>query len=176
MKKPTRKKSWAWVTSSAPCIHSGGYGTIAFRNDYYHVWLTRMDNADNISGWLHLSIKSVDNVPIRDWRHFQRIKDTLAGPHREAVELYPRQDRVVDEANQYHLWVLPLGTEIAIGFKDGTIAGPSVAGRPAGGRQREFEEGDPYRLLQIEDFATLPRLQNVHAPGILTGGDQCPQE
>ena len=170
MKKPQRKKSWAWSMEEAPPI--GAFGTLSFRNDYYHVWLTRMDNADNIDGWLHLSIKSVDNVPIRDWRHFQRIKDTLAGPHREAIELYPRQDRVVDEANQYHLWVLPKGVELAVGFKDGTIAGPTVAGRPETSRHREFEEGDPYRLMQISDFATLPARADVHAPNDLTGGGQ----
>lgn len=52
----------------------------------------------------HLSIKRINKEPIHDWRHLQRIKDELLGPNCEAVEIYPAKDRVVDGANQYHLW------------------------------------------------------------------------
>jgi len=52
---------------------------------------------------LHLSIKRLDKHPVRDWRHFQRIKNELIGEENEAVELYPAQSRLVDTTNQYHL-------------------------------------------------------------------------
>lgn len=55
---------------------------------------------------IHLSIKRIDKKPIRDWREIQSIKNTLIGPKHEGVELYPAEDRLVDGANQYHLWVL----------------------------------------------------------------------
>jgi hypothetical protein len=53
---------------------------------------------------IHLSIKRVDRGVIRDWRVFQEIKNALVGPECEAIELYPAESRLVDSANQYHLW------------------------------------------------------------------------
>jgi hypothetical protein len=46
----------------------------------------------------------------------QRIKDTLAGPDRAAVEVYPPASEVVDQANMYHLWVLPPGARLCFGL------------------------------------------------------------
>lgn len=54
---------------------------------------------------VHLSIKRLDQEPIHDWRDLQRIKNELVGRRYEGVELYPAEERVVDSANQYHLWV-----------------------------------------------------------------------
>ena len=67
-------------------------------------------------GFIWLSIRRLDRGPIRDWRHFQRIKNELVGPEREAVELFPAESRLVDAANQYHLWVLPEGQQLPVGF------------------------------------------------------------
>lgn len=53
----------------------------------------------------HLSIKRLDHNPIHDWRDLQAIKNAIAGPEFEAIELYPAESRVVDTANQFHLWV-----------------------------------------------------------------------
>lgn len=52
----------------------------------------------------YLSIKRIDQAEARSWRDIQRIKDELLGPDCEAVELFPAQGRLVDTANQYHLW------------------------------------------------------------------------
>jgi hypothetical protein len=41
------------------------------------------------------------------WPEAQRIKNELAGPKATAVEVYPPQTEVVDDAPMYHLWVLP---------------------------------------------------------------------
>lgn len=41
------------------------------------------------------------------WTELQQIKDTIAGPDRVAVEVYPPTEDVVDEAPMAHLWVLP---------------------------------------------------------------------
>lgn len=65
---------------------------------------------------VHLSIKRKDREPCRDWRHLQEIKNELVGEECEGVELYPAESRVVDTANQTHLWIysdpdemIPLG-------------------------------------------------------------------
>jgi hypothetical protein len=61
-------------------------------------------------GWpkmWHLSLKRRDREPIDHdrWRILQQIKNTLVGEENEAVEMYPAESRLVDTANQYHLWV-----------------------------------------------------------------------
>lgn len=68
-------------------------------NDLYQVSVRRYERMT------HLSIKRIDRSPCKDWRHFQQIKNELCGPEAEGVELYPAESRLVDSANQYHLWV-----------------------------------------------------------------------
>jgi hypothetical protein len=53
-----------------------------------------------------LSIRRLDRETIHDWRELQAIKNELVGPEFEAVELYPAESRLVDGANQYHLWAV----------------------------------------------------------------------
>ena len=76
----------------------------------------------------HLSIKRIDRGPCKDWRHFQQIKNELCGPEMEGVELYPAESRLVDSANQYHLWVV---TEKGFQF-------------PFGWRVRAVTDGDAF--------------------------------
>lgn len=54
----------------------------------------------------HLSIKRKDRAAVRNWRHFQQIKNEVVGDFCEAVELFPSETRIADNANQYHLWAL----------------------------------------------------------------------
>jgi hypothetical protein len=71
-------------------------------NSRYTVSVFRPDGRDV---W-HLSIKRNDGAAVRDWRDFQRIKNELLGDEYEACELYPAEARLVDGANQYHLWAI----------------------------------------------------------------------
>jgi hypothetical protein len=69
-------------------------------NDLYQVQKRYHDE-----GLVHLNIRRRDGAPvIRDWRHFQLIKNQLIGEECEAVELYPAESRKVDSANKYHLY------------------------------------------------------------------------
>lgn len=87
-------------------------------NDRYLV--VRKDIGPDAEGGrvIWLSIRRLDRAPLRDWRDFQRIKNELCGPEAEAVELYPAESRVVDMANQYHLWVF-VGYAFPFGFAKG---------------------------------------------------------
>jgi hypothetical protein len=88
----------------------------------------------------HLSIHRRDRAPCTDWREFQLIKTTVLGDDAEAVQLYPAEDRVVDGANEYHLWSLFDGDGKALrwplGFNDGRMVtnspGPGAVQRPLG--------------------------------------------
>ena len=108
---------------------------VLYANDHVHVHLRLLD--DDRDGWLHLSIRHNNRSPIRDWRMFQRIKNELVGVDREAIELYPSEERLVDEANSYHLWVAPVGYRFPIGFDEGRMVGNSDQAKAVGARQRD---------------------------------------
>lgn len=73
-----------------------------------------------------LSIRRQDRKPVHDWRHLWMIKTELAGADAEAVELY----RLVDSANQYHLFCLPRGERFPFGFDDEGVVVPGAVQRP----------------------------------------------
>lgn len=103
-------------------------------------------------GSMHLSFKRKDRSAVHDWRHIQAIKNSVAGPEREAIEIYPAESNLVDAANEYHLWVLPEDMESPLGFRgsaaigdpnDGMDHAAYRRGGPPGGRQRTWEDGIP---------------------------------
>ena len=87
-----------------------------FANNLYHVEVEPYG-----PGCLHLCIWRRDGDRVRDWRHFQTIKNALAGPEREAVELYPAESRKVDTSHKWHLWVLPEGSRMALGWTERNV-------------------------------------------------------
>ncbi len=58
-----------------------------------------------------LMIRRNDAEPCHNWNAFQRIKNELCGEDSVAVEVYPRQNNLIDEANMYWLWVYPSSVE-----------------------------------------------------------------
>lgn len=57
-------------------------------------------------GTRHLAVSSLTGVR-PTWPEMQRIKNELAGDDATAVEVYPPQMEVIDEADMFHIWVLP---------------------------------------------------------------------
>lgn len=95
-------------------------GASIFGNSMYRV--TVFPHHKTLWGpFCHISIRRVDRAPIHDWADLQEIKNDLFGPEFEAIEIYPSEKRVVDAANQYHLWVFGAGM-IPVGFADRAIA------------------------------------------------------
>jgi hypothetical protein len=85
----------------------------------------------------HLSIRRIDREPCRDWRDFQEIKNKICGVEFEAVELYPAESRVIDMANQFHLWVMTIyDFKFPFGFKDGRQIGTNEDASEIGAKQR----------------------------------------
>lgn len=107
-------------------------------NDKYQV-RCRYLNGPGAQPMAHLSIKRLDREPVHDWRELQEIKNQLVGPECEGVELYPSESRVVDTANQYHLWVLVTpGARIPFGFfPTGTARSESPLGKS---KNRRFDK------------------------------------
>jgi len=78
---------------------------MVWQNDEFEVAISKIASQfEDAPPLLHLSIKRRDKGAIHDWRKLQEIKNALVGPECEAVELYPAESRLVDAANQYHLW------------------------------------------------------------------------
>lgn len=92
---------------SANCTH--------WVNHLYQVEVSQCGPDNSIT---QLCIRRRDGAAdLRDWRHFQQIKNQLCGEEREGFELYPRESRKVDTSNKYHIFVLPEGTAFtAVGW------------------------------------------------------------
>lgn len=105
---------------------------LIFVNDEYQV------NIHETNSWVHLSIKRLDKEPVHDWRDLQAIKNMLLGNEIEAVELYPAESRLVDTANQYHLWCLKDedGYPIKFNFGFGDRSVESIPSKTSNVKQR----------------------------------------
>lgn len=75
-------------------------------NNRYQVFVYRNIVHENWPAMIWLSIKRIDKEAIHDWRDMQRIKNEIIGEENEGVEMFPAESRLVDTANQYHIWVL----------------------------------------------------------------------
>lgn len=100
---------------------------------------------------VHLSIKRNDKNPMHDWRDMQRIKNEILGDEEEAMELYPAESRLIDTANQYHLWCYT-GQRAPFGYNAQRLVMEDVTTVcGGGGKQRPFEE-KPKDLVNDEEW------------------------
>lgn len=109
-----------------------------YQNSLYTVHLRLLGRDKTQALWL--SIRHNDRKAIRDWRHFQRIKNELAGDEREAMEIYPKESQLVDEANTYHLWVLAEADTNPFGFKGERMVSSPEEAEAIGAKQRPFSD------------------------------------
>lgn len=118
-------------------------------NDQYLVIRRTIKGDEGVEPMYHLSIRTRDNAPARDWRDFQRLKNQLAGPEYEGVEIYPAESRKVDTANQFHIWAFPFKMGFGLGEERMvTDHATTVAGEP-GAKQRDNEAVDgPLNTLE----------------------------
>lgn len=94
-----------------------------------------------------LSIKRNDKEVIKDWRHFQFIKNELCGEESLAIEFYPPESKLVDSANQYFLYVFPDDSIFPFIFQERIVTESS----PPNGKQRPFEI-KPTDLISEEEM------------------------
>lgn len=89
---------------------------------------------------LWLSIKRRDRATVHDWRDLQRIKNMIVGDEHEGFEVYPAESRLVDTANQYHLWVfVDAAVRLPVGYQNRDVLGASEAA-VFGAIQRGYHE------------------------------------
>lgn len=88
----------------------------SYENGTYAVMTRQVETAWGVV--THACIRNKDHTDI-PWSDKQWIKDTLFGPERVAVEVFPPVEQLVDAANMYHLWVLPEGWVLPFGLVPG---------------------------------------------------------
>lgn len=162
MHRPWRKGNRSWTRFERAALGADytaeheRTGTMEFwRNNLYQVGVSHAPVLPfPVTTWpamFWLSIRRIVRCSLpRDWRDLQRIKNELAGPHREAVELFPNEGRLTDESDQFHLWVLcEDGLRFPFGYPSRNVRGPDTdEGRTdVGGSQRPFEFEDYYEAV-----------------------------
>lgn len=77
----------------------------AWKNNHFVVQLYRRDRL--VLGVLHdkIMIRKNDGQPIREWYCLQEIKNKIAGDEVSAIQIFPKESELVDEANMYWLFV-----------------------------------------------------------------------
>jgi len=106
------------VAQGSPVLGWGRFSR-ATANGLYSVQVYERE-----TGWGqvdHLAIRRHDNGTALPWADLQRIKDDLAGPDRLAIEVFPPAGQLVDEANLFHLWILPRGFVLPFGLNGGLV-------------------------------------------------------
>jgi hypothetical protein len=103
----------------------------AWKNSRYTVLYRALDeDEDNLEGMVnvHLSIKRNDRKPVTSWRDLQAIKNAFCGPESEAVQLFPAESRLVDTANQTHLWCRTGASRFPFGYTERLVSETNVNG------------------------------------------------
>jgi hypothetical protein len=93
---PTQSEKERWIEETVKNLNP----ECLFANDTYRVGLFRR------LPYIHLVIQRLDGGTCKEWRELQQIKNEIVGSEHEAVELFPAESRLMDTANEYHLWVL----------------------------------------------------------------------
>ena len=83
--------------------------------DYSH-W-----DAKSREGYIYISLKNHKRTTNVSWQHKQWIKNDICGVEAEGVELFPAENRMVNSANQYHIWVLTENRKIPCGWHEGRL-------------------------------------------------------
>ena len=86
-----------------------------FLNNRYSVQIS-----DEPTEWglvIHLWIRRHDGEMVRSWSDMQRIKNELIGNNRIALEVFPKDEDLVDQANMAHLWVMPIDFVLPFSLK-----------------------------------------------------------
>jgi len=83
--------------------------TRAYMNNRYVVMISDNQKIGNVIA-IRAMIQRHDDKPIPNhWREIQSIKNEIFGLEEIAVEFYPRQRHVIDDANIYWIWIFPKG-------------------------------------------------------------------
>lgn len=76
-----------------------------YLNNRYSVQVSDYKSKDGVI--VHLWVRHHTGIMPSSWSDLQRIKNEIAGKDCVALEVYPRDEDLVDSANIAHIWVMP---------------------------------------------------------------------
>lgn len=112
-----RKKILGWTEYPSPKDRKMGDGWfgelnhVYVSNDKKYCVMTR-DLDTSIGLVTHACLRNQGSIETNwngtdiSWAEKQRIKNEIFGEEALAIELFPKNSALVDQANMYHLWVL----------------------------------------------------------------------
>jgi len=143
-RKKTKWERIPWTPFKSAALPADAMNAVdppsaVFLNSRYQVVIYYRRESEPFGLTAHLSIKTHDRQPHHDWRDLQRIKNELCGVEYDAVEIYPAESKLVDTANQYHLFVfrnykLPFGFQTRLVGDGDWMNSKQRPGRPGGVR------------------------------------------
>lgn len=145
-----------------PHDRANDHPVAVFLNSRYQVNVYTEFNQAPFGRVVWLSIKTRDKQARHDWRDMQRIKNEIVGEQYDAVEIYPAEDKLVDTANQFHLWVF-LDYLLPFGFHTRIVS----SGNWKNSVQRPWPKGEePMDAISGEEYgAALDRMISGQKPG-----------
>lgn len=101
-----------WIGQPSPKSRHTGNGWFGEMNRVYvdeKRFYCVMIRTIIVPEWGKVEHAAIRNTPSTDipWAEKQRIKNEIFGKERVAFEVFPKESELVDEANMYHIWVLP---------------------------------------------------------------------
>jgi hypothetical protein len=88
--------------------------------------LVHVDELKGKCTWL--SIKRLDRKPVNSWQDLQTIKNRLCGTNCDAIQMFPKESRLVNTANQYHLIVTPPEINFPFGWTTRAVCADETYG------------------------------------------------
>lgn len=138
-----------------------------WQNDIYDVVVRRHYDEPvpvNTTEWeamvprmIQIGLGALDGSARHDWREFQRMKNFLAGPEWEGVELYPAESRLVDPSNYFYVWCFP--KKFMFGFNERRVVTPANCVAPQRGWHKDDEPkdaSDATKLKEIKEWLFGP--------------------
>ena len=110
-----------------------------WQNSIYIATVNRKMNEEFGAEITEIAITRRDKDAIHDWRHFQQIKNDIAGKDCEAIEIYPNEKRLMDTANTYWLYAFPKDYVVPFGFMTSRNVSDSQNAELVGAVQRELD-------------------------------------
>ena len=112
-----RWPAWTWHTIKPGQVSTRGWAsefTRAAENGVFCVMVRDVPTAWGVVR--HAMISTPGGRMEPTWSERQRIKNELLGRQRVAVEVFPGMSDLIDEAEAYHLWLLPEGFTLPFGL------------------------------------------------------------
>jgi hypothetical protein len=91
--------------------------TDAWTNGWLTVWRRPLASTQLGLKLDHIAFRTATGDELC-WKEKQRLKDEIFGKNRMAIEIYPLDEDLVDQANLYHLWVFPDGHWFDFGLSE----------------------------------------------------------